>query len=58
MPITNDRSKYKKRTAIGLRTAAKASVSPRGVGHRAAIVRALAVAGPRAYVDIRNLLKK
>ena len=58
MPITNDRSKHKKRTTIGLRTAAKASVSVRGVDHRAAMVRALAAAGPRAYVDIRNLLKK
>jgi hypothetical protein len=58
MSIANDPSKYRKRTALGRKTAAKIGIGIDPGMRRGAVVRALAAAGPRSYMNLRGLNKK
>lgn len=58
MSVSNDISKYRKRKALGLKTQGKAAAKALNPIDRAAMVRALAAAGPRAHMDLRAHTKK
>jgi hypothetical protein len=58
MSVANDKSNYRKRKALGLKNQGKAATKALDAIDRAAIVRALAAAGPRAYMNLRALTKK
>jgi hypothetical protein len=58
MALRNDPTKYRKRTDLGVKSAAKTSPAPDAVAARKAMSRAFKLSGAKAYINLRAIHKK